>query len=64
MFKGTISPINNKKLNISLEICLVLTGDLKNGWINDEIFDIWCDSINLLNGFEADPKNDFLISLL
>ena len=48
-----------KVLNISLESCLVLTGDLKNGWINDEIFDIWCDSINLLNDFEAEPKKRF-----
>ena len=43
----------NKVLHISLLSLFSLSGDIKNGWINDEIFDLWRDSVNLLNGIEG-----------
>ena len=49
----------HKVLNISLHSMFSLTGDIKDGWITDEIFEIWHDSLNLFNGYERDVTTSF-----
>ena len=49
----------HKVLNISLHSMFSLTGDIQDGWITDEIFEIWHDSLNLFNGYERDVTTSF-----
>ena len=49
----------HKVVNISLHSMFSLTGDIQDGWITDEIFEIWHDSLNLINGYEKDVTTSF-----
>ena len=49
----------HKVLNISIQSILSLAGNIKNGWLTDEIFELWHDSLNLINGYEKEVKDYF-----
>ena len=54
----------HKVLNISLHSMFSLSGDIKNGWITDEIFELWHDSMNFVNGYERELTKCFPIKFV